>query len=149
MRMIIIFVVLINLYIYNSGDMKYKTKHRDQLINYLKANSDKHLSIIDIQNDLKDIPQATLYRLMDSLVKDGVVRKYIVEPSRSSCYQYAGCEQEHQHFHLLCEKCGKLIHLECDEVNHLFEHIKDEHGFAIDVSKVNLYGLCDECRKNS
>ena len=53
----------------------------------------------------------------------------------------------YHHFHLICEKCGKLIHLDCHEAEHLLVHIKDEHGFAIDVSKVNFYGLCDDCQK--
>ena len=129
--------------------MKYQTKHKAQLINYLKSNSDKHLSISDIQKDLKDIPVATLYRLIDSLVESGEVRKYIIGPNSSCCFQYVDGHDCHNHFHLICEKCGKLYHLECHEVDHLLEHIKDEHGFSIDISKINLYGLCEDCKKGS
>ena len=127
--------------------MKYKTKHKTQLVSFLKKNDDKHLTIQEIQNSLSSIPQATLYRLMDSLVQEGLVRKYIIGPSQSCCYQYADCGHEHNHFHLICERCGKLIHLDCDEVDHLLTHINDEHGFKIDVTKVNLYGLCEDCKK--
>ena len=127
--------------------MKYKTKHKTELINYLISNSDKHLTIQEIQKDLSSIPQATLYRLMDSLVEEGYVRKYIIGPSQSCCFQYVNCGHEHNHFHLICEKCGKLIHLDCHEADHLLVHIKDEHGFDIDVSKVNFYGICEECQK--
>ncbi len=130
--------------------MKYNTKHRNEIIKYLKKNEDKHLTIQEIKEELKGkIPQATLYRLMDSLEQEGVVRKYIIGPSFACCYQYADCHHEYEHFHLVCQKCGKLIHLECDEVEHLVNHIKDDHGFAVDVTKVNLYGLCEDCQKEN
>ena len=129
--------------------MKYKTKHRTDIINFLKKNEDKHYTIQELHQKLKDIPQATLYRLVDSLVEEGQVRKYIIGPNSSCCFQYNHDESCHHHFHLVCEKCGKLIHLECHEVDHLLTHIKDDHGFAIDTSKVNFYGLCDECIKAS
>lgn len=129
--------------------MKYKTKHKTELINFLKKHDDEHLTISEIQRSLKDIPQATLYRLMDSLVESGQVRKYYIEPNSSCCFQYVDSEHCHEHFHLICKKCGKLIHLECDEVNHLLKHIKKDHGFDIDVSKVNFYGECEECRKEA
>lgn len=129
--------------------MKYKTKHRSDIIDFLKKNEDKHYTIQELHLKLKDIPQATLYRLVDSLVEEGQVRKYIIGPNSSCCFQYANCHHDHEHFHLVCQKCGKLIHLECDEVEHLVHHIKDDHGFAIDVTKVNLYGICDECQKEN
>ena len=147
MRMIIIFVDLSFIENYNKSSMKYKTKHRTELVAFLLLNSDKHLTIQEIQVKLPNIPQATLYRLMDALVDEGTVRKFLIGPSQSSCYQYANCE--HQHFHLVCESCGKLIHLDCHEVEKLLNHIKGEHGFEIDISKVNLYGVCEDCRKKA
>lgn len=127
--------------------MKYKTKHKSELLAFLKENEDKHLTIQEIQSSLKSIPTATLYRLMDSLVESKEVRKYFVEPNSSCCFQYVNDHHCHDHFHLLCSKCGKLIHLECDETEHFLKHIKDEHGFDVDISKINFYGVCKECQK--
>ena len=127
--------------------MKYHTKHKTTLLTFLEENKDQHLNIQEIQKALPTIPVATLYRLMDSLVNEGTVRKFIIGPNQFCCYQFSGCNHEHHHFHLICERCGKLIHLECDEVNLLLEHIKVEHGFDVNVDKVNLYGLCEECEK--
>lgn len=128
--------------------MKYKTKNRTKIINFLKSNDDKHLTIQEIQKHLPDIPQATLYRIIDSLCEEGIVRKYYLSPNSSCCFQYSDCEHEHQHFHLVCQKCGKLIHLDCDEVDHLIEHLKEDHNFTVDVSRVNLYGLCEDCARS-
>ena len=127
--------------------MKYLTKNKKTVLGFLKANADRHYTIEEIQKELPDIPQASLYRIIDSLVEIGLVRKYIVDNNTPACFQYVGDGIKHSHFHLLCTKCGKLIHLECHEVNELIEHIEKEHGFSVDISKVNLYGLCEECQK--
>ena len=63
--------------------MKYQTKHKYQLVNYLKRKQDSHLTMMEIQKGCKDIPVATLYRLMDSLIEEGLVRKYIIGPNSS------------------------------------------------------------------
>ena len=127
--------------------MKDLTKNKKTVLGYLKANADRHYTIEELQRELLDIPQASLYRIIDSLVEIGLVRKYIVYNNTPACFQYVGDGIKHSHFHLLCTKCGKLIHLECHEVNELIEHIEKEHGFSVDISKVNLYGLCEECQK--
>ena len=129
--------------------MRYKTKHRDELLKFLKKHEDEHLTIQEISKMLKGkIPQATIYRLIATFEKEGLVRKYSIASNEASCYQFVDDDHCHEHFHLVCEKCGKVIHLECDEVNHLLGHIDDEHNFKINTSKVNLYGLCKECQKS-
>lgn len=129
--------------------MPYVTKNKKTVISFLKENNDQHLTIEQIAKGLPDIPQASLYRIIDSLVEVGVVRKYVIDNNAPACFQYIDDGISHNHFHLLCTRCGKLIHLECHEVEELISHIEKEHGFSIDVSKVNLYGLCDECKKES
>ena len=129
--------------------MKYITKNKLKILNCLKDNQDKHLSIENIFDLLnKDVPLASIYRIIDELVEEGAVRKYIIDRNNSACYQYIGDGNEHQHFHLLCTKCGRLIHLECDEVNHLLSHIQSDHGFDVDISKITLYGVCKDCQEN-
>lgn len=145
MRIIIIFVDFLFL-LFIISVMKYQTKHKLEVITFLKKHQNEHLNISEISKGLKNVPTATLYRLIDSLVEEGLVRKYVIGPNQFCCFQYVECG-EHLHFHLICEKCGKLIHLECHEVNHLIDHIKDDHGFDVDLSKVNLYGICEDCKK--
>ena len=128
--------------------MKYHTKNKNKILKCLIANSNKHLTIEQIDSLLDgQVPLASIYRNVDDLVEEGTIRKYIVDRNNSACYQYIGDGNEHNHFHLLCSKCGKLIHLECHEVEHLISHIEEEHGFKVDISKVTLYGICPDCRK--
>lgn len=130
--------------------MAYNTKNRQIVIEVLKDNKDKHLTIEDIfELTSKEVPLASLYRIIDSLTKEGIIRKYIIDNKTSACYQYALDKIEHNHFHLRCSNCEKIIHLECDEVSHLLKHIEEEHNFEIDVTKVTLYGLCEDCKKGN
>lgn len=127
--------------------MSYLTKNKKTVLGFLKSNSDRHYTVEELKNELPDVPQASLYRIIDELVEIGLVKKYIIDNNNPACFQYVGDGIKHSHFHLLCTKCGKLIHLECREVNELIKHIEDEHGFSVDISKVNLYGLCEDCKK--
>ena len=46
-----------------------------------------------------------------------------------------------------CEKCGKLIHLQCNEVESLKQHMMEHHGFEMDSLRTVFYGICSECKK--
>ena len=50
--------------------------------------------------------------------------------------------------HCKCEKCGKLIHLHCDEVESLKKHMMEHHSFEMDSLRTVFYGICNECRNN-
>ena len=128
--------------------MKYSTKNKIKILNCLKENSDKHLTIEQIENLLEgQVPLASIYRNIDVLVEEGLVRRFVIDRNNSACYQIVDDNTDHNHFHLLCSKCGKLIHLQCNEVNHLLEHIEESHNFKVDISKVTLYGICSDCQK--
>ena len=131
----------------------YKTKQRDIILDYLKSHQDKHLTIEDINNHLKEqnekVGQTTIYRYINMLVNDGLVRKYIVDIGQPACFQYIknvqGCEI---HYHLKCNKCGNVLHMDCGIFKEVENHLKEKHKFKMDSSKLMLYGICDNCNKN-
>ena len=127
--------------------MKYNTKHKIQILRCFQEHEKEHLTIEQLNSYLEgNVPLATIYRVVDSLTEEGFIRKYTIDHLSPACYQLAN-EDCQNHFHLLCTKCGRVIHLNCDEVNHLISHIEKEHGFRVDITKVNFYGVCDECQK--
>ena len=91
---------------------------------------------------------ATIYRQIEKFVAMGVVQKYFLGEQNAACFQYMGgeCHKEVSHFHLKCEKCGTLIHLECHDLEQLSSHLMAEHGFALDPFRTVFYGLCENCR---
>lgn len=127
--------------------MAYKTKQSEIVLEYLKENSDSHLTANEIAMALsgKNVGKTTVYRHLEKLCRDGAVRKYILEEGDSACYQYIGDSSCHSHFHLKCLNCNKLLHLECDHLSEIETHINAHHNFKVDSSRTVFYGICEEC----
>ena len=125
-----------------------KTKQKDYLIEYLKNNNSKHLSVEKIQNDLYGkVGLTTIYRILNYLLDKGLVSKISLENKQGFCYQYNEKNENcNNHYHLICEKCGKLIHFESDEIKKINEEANANNGFEIDNSKVVFYGICKNCK---
>ena len=129
--------------------MAYQTKQGRALVEYLRSQGSRHVSVQQIASGLPEkIGTATIYRQLDKLAAQGLVRKYVSDGD-PACYQYVGEDAKNcmQHFHLKCSSCGELIHLECEEMGRLSEHILREHGFRTDPLRSVLYGTCAECLK--
>ncbi len=132
----------------------YKTRQKEKILNYLKENSDKHVTAAQIISYLssgdESVGSATVYRYLDKLVSNNIVRKYYLDEKTGACYQFAENNQEcHEHFHLKCIGCGRLYHIDCSYMKALSGHIFEHHGFKVDNSKTVLYGKCDECEKKN
>ena len=134
------------------GIIKYKTKQQERLLSCFKAMQGRHFTAEDVaayfQKQNISIGIATIYRQIEKFVAMGVVQKYFLGEQNAACFQYTGeeCHKEVSHFHLKCEKCGTLIHLECHDLEKLSSHLMAEHGFALDPFRTVFYGLCENCR---
>ena len=129
----------------------YNTRQRDEIMKAIAEFGGEHFTASDVVRRLNDggsvIGQATVYRTIERLSDSGVLRKYIVDGNTAACYQLSDSgECCHEHFHLKCEKCGRLIHVRCDELSRIATHIASDHGFSVDFSKTVFYGMCEECK---
>lgn len=128
----------------------YTTASRKKILEYLKENHNRTLTAAEIDSYLKEsgneVNITTIYRYLDKLEKEGAVMKYVAEKGSQAVYQYI--EQGHQcenHLHLKCTKCGTILHLECDFMHEIAEHIQKEHGFVLQCKNSIVYGICREC----
>ena len=131
---------------------KYKTKQLKILLEYLESHEGTHITANDVCEYFKAqgaaIGQSTIYRQLESLVDEGVINKYIIDANSPACFEYVGHDSHAEGevcFHCKCEKCGKLIHLNCDEIVGFSAHLHDEHGFKLDPKRTVFYGLCEQC----
>ena len=130
----------------------YQTKQKKHLVEFLKNNISKQLSINEIISNVcpDGIGKSTIYRLISQMTKSGTLLKLRGEDAKSILYQYAGDgTQCSNHFHLKCENCGTLIHLDCDHIEKISKHINNEHHFTVNMKKSVLYGLCSSCNEKS
>ena len=132
---------------------KYKTKQREIILDYLKAMPGEHVTAGDVCEFFlskgTSIGQATIYRQLESMVSEGIINKYTLDAGSPACFEYMG-EDSHKEgtcYHCRCEKCGKLIHLHCDELESIQSHLLSEHGIQMDPIRTVLYGLCESCRR--
>lgn len=126
----------------------YNTKQRAIILDILKENQAKHFNVDALLDKLKanhtPVGRATLYRYLDYLVSTGEVKRYYIEEGYGACYQYTSDGQD-QHYHLKCNGCGKLFHIDFEDVNKLNKAIKKQFGFEVEPSRIVLYGYCKGC----
>ena len=122
--------------------MKYNTKQKETIMNYLKNNSNECITINDIYLTLnKKVGKVTIYRYLEQLEKDNIVNKYTFNNNEPATYKYNTCTYNN-HIHLMCCRCGEVSHIDCKELE---EHIKSEHKFTPDMCKTTIYGICKNC----
>ena len=122
------------------------------MLNFFQSVPGVHITAGDVCDYFKSqgiaIGQSTVYRHLESLVDDGIITKYYIDTNSPACFEYvepASHADADVCYHCICEKCGKLIHLHCEEVKALQDHMFEHHQFKMDPMRTVFYGLCDQC----
>lgn len=131
---------------------QYKTRQRDEILAALKDLGSGHVTAGDVYAHLcaagSQIGRTTVYRQLERLVDEGAVEKYVGEGRHSACFEYIGRDAHTTSgtcYHLRCERCGRLIHLSCDALEGICNHLLAEHGFVLDAKRTVFYGICEAC----
>lgn len=125
------------------------TGQRKLIYGVLSENKDRHLTVEEIHSILirkgSGISVATVYRTLALLeehrlagrlcLNDGCVRYQLLDPL-----------EKHEHHHLVCERCGKVIDFMSDMMDVIENQALCEYGFQVKNHRVKLYGICKECR---
>lgn len=135
----------------------YQTKQKAVILAYLETHPERHVTAAELLRALTDngtpMGAATIYRQLEKLEQEGIVRRYSLDDRGSACWQYGGEEAKsgtcHSHFHLKCTECGTLIHLDCEHLHEIADHVAHDHGFFIDPSRTVFYGICEACRNGT
>ena len=131
---------------------RYNTKQRDRIMEYLKKKQNEHITVEQLIDDFKEegisIGISTVYRYLDVLVKEGTVRKFTIEEGCPACFQYFESQNAcKEHFHLKCNCCGALYHIESEHLTKAQAEVFRTFGFRVDPSKTVIYGECRKCSK--
>lgn len=132
---------------------RYNTRQREEVLSFIQSMPGEHITVNDICKHMSEngsgIGMTTIYRQLDKMVEEGIVKKYILDASSAACFEYVDIHSECEKngcTHLKCTKCGKLIHLHCDDLTATERHILLEHGFKADMTRTVIYGLCEDCQ---
>lgn len=131
---------------------KRKTKQKVIIDKWLKNNKERHFTAEELFFLLMEsgtpVGRATVYRYLNSLGEEGVLRRYTIKGEISSCYQYVGDDMAcKEHYHLLCDNCGRVIHFNSDELEAAFKSL-EKNGLSLDHQRTVFYGKCQVCTNN-
>ena len=106
------------------------------------------LTIPEILEANRQLPQSSAYRTMAVLTQAGVVRR-IVAVDEFARFELAEDLSSHHH-HLLCTSCGLVADFELPtdlerQLEVAFENAAGDHAFESVQHRVDLVGLCTAC----
>jgi Fur family ferric uptake transcriptional regulator len=109
----------------------------------------RHISAEELYAEVKKINPhvgyATIYRTLKLLKDCGLLSERHFDEGQAR-YEVAG-EQHHDHF--ICESCSKIIEFEDEGIERLQQSVAQKMGVLLHRHKLELYGLCTECRSRS
>jgi len=141
----------------NSNELKgllkekgYKlTPQRRAVLNIIMENPGKHLTTEEIYDLVKvqcpDIGLATVYRTLQILNEMDLILKINLDDGCSR-YEYNIHQDDHEHHHLICSGCGKILEVNDDLLDSIERQIEKDFDFVITDHKVKFFGLCSKCR---
>jgi Fur family transcriptional regulator, ferric uptake regulator len=133
------------------GELRAKgrrlTRQRQLIWETLAAEPERHLSAEDVvervRTEMPDVNTSTIYRTLELLVAEGLLLRTDLGGDRA----YFELSHEHSHHHLVCERCGTVLHIHDEELGDLRRRIKRNTGFALGAGEITLFGLCDDCQR--
>ena len=126
-----------------------QTKQRDEIVSvFLRL--ERHLStqeLFDIARKKdKDIGYATVARTLKLLTESGLCR---VVDFGDGVQRFEHKYGHEHHDHLICSKCGKFVEIYSKKLEKLQEELVRKHGYTQEYHKLDIFGVCSQCRKKN
>ncbi len=129
-----------------SGKGLRATSQRDAILRAF-VDAGRHLSAEDVYARVKKsfpgIGYATVYRTLKLLAGAGIAEERRFADGRTR-YEYRAARNHHDH--LICTECGTIIEFENERIEALQQDVARKNRFTVTSHKLELYGLCAECR---
>lgn len=127
------------------------TQQRMLVLQTLAENTGSHMAAEDIYEIIRtgypEIGLATVYRTVQLLLEMQLVDRIYLD---DGCVRYEighlfDGDTKHNHHHLICRGCGKVLPFEDDLLEELERHIEEDAGFHVLDHELKFYGLCKAC----
>jgi Fur family ferric uptake transcriptional regulator len=107
----------------------------------------EHLSVEELHAAVKKVnPRvgyATVHRTVRLLKDLGFAAERHFDDAQA---RYERVDEEH-HDHLICERCGRIVEFQNEEIESLQESVARALDFVISWHRMELYGICRDCRE--
>ena len=103
------------------------------------ATPDEVLAEVRTHSDA--VNASTVYRTLEVLEELGLVRHAHLS-DRAPTYHSV---TEHEHFHLVCRNCHKVISVDPDVLTPVIDRLAADHAFTVDIGHLTVFGHCEDC----
>jgi Fur family ferric uptake transcriptional regulator len=97
--------------------------------------------LAEVRRQSAAVNASTVYRTLEVLEGLGLVHHAHLS-DRAPTYHSAS---DHEHFHLVCRNCGRIVSVGPDVLSPVIDRLRDESNFAVDVGHLTMFGACVEC----
>ena len=123
-----------------------RTSQRDLILDVF-LRTEAHLSSEDlyrlVTKEDPTVGQTTVYRTLKLLTEAGLAREVRFGDGRAH-YEH---NYKHQHHdHMICMQCGKSIEFYDADIETLQDEASEHLGFKVLDHKLQIYGVCIDCR---
>jgi len=122
------------------------TRQRDVILDIFLS-THQHVSVEELYLKIKasnpGIGHATVYRTLKLFVESGLAREILLHDGQTR-YEHVMVGEHHDH--LVCTGCNSIIEFENETIEKLQDEIAALHGFMIRSHKLEIYGICSNCR---
>lgn len=124
------------------------TSQRDDIASAF-LESDRHISVEELYAEVKKVnPRvgyATVYRTLRLLKECGLAVERHFNDAEA---RFEVAEDEHRtHDHFICERCSRILEFSSAEIEAFDERIAKKLGAVVTRHRLELYGICRECRE--
>jgi Fur family transcriptional regulator, ferric uptake regulator len=125
----------------SSHSLKMTTQRK--IILEVFSSQEHHISLEElsflVQQKLKGIGQATIYRTMKLFTDAGIAHERRFDDGLT---RYEVLHDGEHHDHLICIACNRIIEFEDQIIEERQDQIAEKHGILILSHKLELYGRC-------
>ena len=122
------------------------TKQRRTVLKIFLESKD-HVSVEELYNEvLKTEPKiglATVYRTLALLTKSGLALEMDFGDGQK---RYESSYKSVHHDHMVCTECGKILEFNHPLIEKYQEEVAKQKNFKITSHKLDLFGLCQDCK---
>jgi Fur family ferric uptake transcriptional regulator len=97
-----------------------------------------------VRQQVSTVNASTIYRTLEVLEELGLVRHAHLEDRAPTYHSTRG----HEHFHLKCRGCSKVVSVPAEEANGFAEALEETYGFMPDLGHLTVFGRGHDCESD-
>jgi Fur family ferric uptake transcriptional regulator len=127
-------------------DAGYFVTEPRRVVAGMVAERNSHFTANELVDEAKrsrlGVGRATVFRALELFEQLGLVERLDLPNGE---HAYVVCQPAHHH-HVICTVCGRNAEVGDLGIDSIAGDVESQTGFSIDSHRIELYGLCPECR---